>query len=236
MDNKPLVDLVNINTDSEPINVPNVPSNMVVNNNVSTPVQSNVNVTNTVPTNNVNNTNTPVGNVPKKKVKKKKFKYTFRKIPMLLPTKIFLGIMGGVFGLCIIAVILGIFIPSVAEFMWFNLRNPYYDLGFKLFNNIPNIGSNLILVLFLVILFLLTIQVIFENFRKIKYKIALIVSNVISCIVFTLLTLFLVLPMGLDFNTYNNINGLKIYTTLDIHNLRIILNHKLIIRYKHTLG
>lgn len=204
MDNKPLVDLVNINTDSEPINVPNVPSNMVVNNNVSTPVQSNVNVNNNVPTNNVNNTNIPVGNVPKKKVKKKKFKYTFRKIPMLLPTKIFLGIMGGVFGLCIIAVILGIFIPSVAEFMWFNLRNPYYDLGFKLFNNIPNIGSNLILVLFLVILFLLTIQVIFENFRKIKYKIALIVSNVISCIVFTLLTLFLVLPMGLDFNTYNN--------------------------------
>ena len=59
-------------------------------------------------------------------------------------------------------------------------------------------------MLFLVILFLLTIQVIFENFRKIKYKIALIVSNVISCIVFTLLTLFLVLPVGLDLSTYNN--------------------------------
>ena len=165
MDNKPLVDLVNINTDSEPINVPNVPSNMVVNNNVSTPVQSNVN--NTVPTNNVNNTNTPVGNVPKKKVKKKKFKYTFRKIPMLLPTKIFLGIMGGLFLLCIIAVILGIFIPSVSEFMWFNLRNPYFDLGFKLFNNVPSIGAHLLLVLFLVILFLLVILVIFENFKKI---------------------------------------------------------------------
>lgn len=246
MDNKPLVDLVNINNDnvpnipsdfpgshnSSPVSNPSVPSVVNTTNNVpvSNPsVPSNVNTTKTTNITNINKgTNSaPVkGNVPKKK--KKKFKYTFRKIPMLLPTKIFLGIMGGLFLLCIIAVILGIFIPGVAEFMWFNVRNPYYDLGFKLFNNIPSVGANLVLVLFLVILFLLTIQVIFENFRKIKYKIALIVSNVISCIVFTLLTLFLVLPVGLDLSTYNNSkinekyfsdNVETVYTEEDIINL-----------------
>ena len=201
MDNKPLVDLVNINNDINTNNVPNIPSDFPssnksnVVNNPSVVVNNQNKVVKTVPGN---------GNAPKKKVKKHKFKYTFRKIPMLLPTKIFLGVMGGLFGLCIIAVILGIFIPSVSEFMWFNLRNPYFDLGFKLFNNVPSIGAHLLLVLFLVILFLLVIQVIFENFKKIKYKIALIVSNVISCIIFTILTLLLVLPMGLDFSTYNN--------------------------------
>ena len=201
MDNKPLVDLVNINTDTNTNNVPNIPRDFTSSN------KSNVVVNNPSVANNQNNVvKTAPGNskVPKKKVKKHKFKYTFRRIPMLLPTKIFLGIMGGLFLLCIIAVILGIFIPSVSEFMWFNLRNPYFDLGFKLFNNVPSIGAHLLLVLFLVILFLLVIQVIFENFKKIKYKIALIVSNVISCIVFTILTFLLVLPMGLDFSTYNN--------------------------------
>ena len=192
MNNKPLVDLVNINTD--PTNNVNEPSNMVLSN------SGNVNPVNK-PSQNVRKVQGN-GSIPKKK--KKKFKYTFRKIPMLLPTKILLGIMGLIVLLCVLSVIVGIFVPSVAEFMWFNLRNPYFDLGFKLFNNIPFLGAHLILILFLICLFLLVIQVIFENYRKIKYKVALIVSNVISCIVFVLLTLFLLIPMGLDFNTYNN--------------------------------
>ena len=128
MDNKPLVDLVNINTDTNTNNVPDIPSDFPSSNKSNPSVVNNQNkVVKTAPGN---------SKVPKKKVKKHKFKYTFRKIPMLLPTKIFLGIMGGLFLLCIIAVILGIFIPSVSEFMWFNLRNPYFDLGFKLFNNV----------------------------------------------------------------------------------------------------
>ena len=176
MNNKPLVDLVNINTDDVSSNVPST-------NNVAP---------------NANK------NVVKKKVKKQKFKYTFRKIPLLLPTKICLGITIGIFVLCVLMVILGIFVPGIAEFMWFNVRNPYYDFGFKLFNNVPVVGANLLIVLFLVCLFFLVIQVIFENFRKIKYKIALVVSNIISCIVLALVTLFLILPVGLDFNTYNN--------------------------------
>ena len=61
MDNKPLVDLVNINTDSNTNNGPNISSDF-----------PNSNKSNAV-------VNTALGNskAPKKKVKKHKFKYTF---------------------------------------------------------------------------------------------------------------------------------------------------------------
>jgi hypothetical protein len=180
-------------------------------------------------------------NVVKKKVKKHKFKYTFRKIPLLLPTKICLGVMLGLFFLCIVTFIIGMFMPSLAEFMWFNVRNPYIDLGLKLFNNIPYIGANLIFVLFFVCLFLLVIQVIFENYRKIKYKIALVVSNIISCIIFVLLTLFVFLPVGLDFNTHNNSkinekyfsnNIDKVYTQEDLMKLANFYKNKVMVYSK----
>ena len=62
MDNKPLVDLVNINTDSSTNNVPNISSDFPSSNNSNALV-------NTAPGN---------SKIPKKKVKKHKFKYTFR--------------------------------------------------------------------------------------------------------------------------------------------------------------
>ncbi len=215
MDNKPLVDLVNINT-GDNTNINNTPSLGVQN--------TNVNPSNQVVTSSQVNPNKKVT----KKKPKKKFKYTFRKIQISLFTKILFYFTCITVILCVLSIVLGMFIPSYAEFVWFNLRNPYYDLGFKLFNNVPNIGSNLIFILFFVVLFLLVIQVIFENFRKIKYKIAYVVSNIIYSLILVILLLFLFLPVGLDLNTYNNSkineryfsdNIDKVYTEEDIINL-----------------
>ena len=133
------------------------------------------------------------------KVNKKKNK----SVPMTKSSKKTLIICLGILLLIGIIFLIGMFNPTFAEFFWFNIRNLFVGLGFKIFQFCPWIGAwhNMLLVLIMWIFIIYAIGI--ELSKKIEFKKKVKIVNKYYSIVF----IFMVVIMGpimIDFTSLNN--------------------------------
>lgn len=113
------------------------------------------------------------------------------------------------FCICIIVVLLiifaiGLFVPSFAELIWYNFRNIYFGVGFKIFQFNPNIGAWYDVGLYAFMMIILVIQLFIELSKKMNFKKKTILANRLTKIVFILATFVIMVPMLIDINTFNS--------------------------------
>lgn len=180
----------------------------------------------------------------KRVVKSEEIKVTEKKKVSLKKVKVSKGVkfwgfsILGLVGVLIICDLINIIFPKFGTFIWFNIRNPFYEVVFEIFEGTPRIGANIQLVLVpLVMLFALGV-VLAENTRFFKYKNRVKIVNGCLAVIF-LLGFGFFLPSLLD-GAYLNAEKLNVlysnkevinkeYTKDDLVNLNNLLVDKIIL-------
>ena len=149
--------------------------------------------------------------------KKTKRIVPLKKIRVHKSIKIFGFSLLGLIGILVICIFINILFPTFGTFIWFNVRNPLYEIGFSIFQDVPKLGSNVSLIfLGLAMVFGLLIFVA-ENTRFFKYKNRVRILNVSSACTYLCIFLF-VAPVFVD-NAYLNAEKLNVlYSSEDVIN------------------
>ena len=123
----------------------------------------------------------------------------------------------GLVGILIIFTIINILFPAFGTFIWFNVRNPLYEIGFSIFQDVPKLGSNITFIFLGMTMIFAFLLFIVKNTRFFNYKNRVRILNVSSVCVYLCMFLFIA-PALLD-NAYLNAEKLNVlYSSEDVIN------------------
>ena len=123
----------------------------------------------------------------------------------------------GLVGILIIFTIINILFPAFGTFIWFNVRNPLYEIGFSIFQDVPKLGSNITFIFLGMTMIFAFLLFLVKNTRFFNYKNRVRILNVSSVCVYLCMFLFIA-PALLD-NAYLNAEKLNVlYSSEDVIN------------------